>query len=160
MLRMHGARVQRRIHMRKILFLDVDGVLNSKETLRKSGGGIVGIDPYLTILVHRIVQGTGCEVVLSSSWRHFDKGFERVNVAIPLISKTDRCCTGIRGAEIYKWLTDNIPWQDRKDDNYRYAILDDESDMLLWQRDHFFQTSFDTGITPEIVGRVITHLNR
>lgn len=148
--------------MRKILFLDVDGVLNSKETLRRStkNGGIMGIDPYLTILVDRIVQATGCEVVLSSSWRKSVNGYEAVNSVIPLIGQTGSCCEGIRGVEIYKWLCQNFKWDDRQDDKLHYAILDDDSDMLLWQKDNFFQTSFETGITEEIAERVTKHLNR
>ena len=146
--------------MRKILFLDVDGVMNSKTTLEKSTRGVIGIDPYLSLLVDRIVQATQCEVILSSSWRHMGKGYEEVNSIIPLAGKTDSCCTGIRGVEIYKWITENIPWDDRKDvTKFRYAILDDDSDMLLWQKDHFFQTTFDTGLTEEIAEKVIGHLN-
>ncbi len=45
-------------------------------------------------------------------------------------------------------------------DQLRYAILDDESDMLLWQKDHFFQTSFENGgLTEEIAKKVTEHLN-
>lgn len=146
--------------MRKILFLDVDGVLNSKETLQRSNHGYIGIDPYLTILVHRIVAATGCDVVLSSSWRKMEQGYEEVNAVIPLIDKTGSCCAGIRGVEIYEWLVKNVPYQDRADNNFRYAILDDDSDMLMWQADHFFKTSFDHGITEEISQKVIAHLNR
>jgi hypothetical protein len=44
--------------MRKIIFLDVDGVMNSRHTLARvrPGGGIIGIDPYLALLVDRIIQ--------------------------------------------------------------------------------------------------------
>ena len=146
--------------MRKILFLDVDGVLNSKETLHKSTRGVIGVDPYLSILVDRIVQATGCEVVLSSSWRHMGKGYEEIHSIIPLIDKTGTTECRMRGCEIYKWIQDNIAYDIRHDcSQFRYAILDDDSDMLLWQKDHFFQTTFDTGITEEIAGKVIEHLN-
>lgn len=66
----------------------------------------------------------------------------------------------IRGVEIYEWLNKNVPWDIRKKNEHKYAILDDDSDMLLWQKDHFFQTSFKTGITEEIVEKVIEHLGR
>ena len=29
-----------------------------------------------------------------------------------------------------------------------YAIIDDDSDMLLWQKDNFFQTDSYSGLTP------------
>lgn len=39
-------------------------------------------------------------------------------------------------------------------------ILDDDGDMLLWQKDDFFQTSFTGGgLTGEVAERVIAHLN-
>jgi hypothetical protein len=149
--------------MRKIIFLDVDGVMNSRETLARvrPGGGIIGIDAYLALIVDRIVQATGAEIVLSSSWRHGNKEtLDYVRGFAPFIDITPTCCSGIRGCEIYKWTVDNIDYDIRDDrSKFRYAIIDDDSDMLLWQKDHFFKTSFDTGITPEIADRVISHLN-
>jgi hypothetical protein len=55
--------------MRKILFLDIDGVVNNSKSHEKySYRGMLGIDPNLAFLVGKIVLDTGCEVVLSSSW--------------------------------------------------------------------------------------------
>jgi hypothetical protein len=85
---------------------------------------------------------------------------EYVRRFAPFIDKTPSCCSGIRGCEIYKWIIDHIDYDIRDDKSkFRYAIIDDEGDMLLWQKDDFFQTSFETGITPEVVDRVIKHLN-
>lgn len=144
--------------MRKILFLDVDGVLNSEQTLRKSNRVGGDIDPYMVLLVHRIIEATKCEVVLSSSWRHTEHSRNEIMKAVPFVDITPNCCTGIRGCEIYSWINRNIDHKER-DTSFRYAILDDDSDMLLWQKDHFFQTSFKTGLTEDIVDRVIKHLN-
>lgn len=146
--------------MKKIIFLDIDGVLNSKDTIQRSTRGVIGIDPYLVALLNRIVIPTGAEIVLSSSWRHSPAGREEVQKAIvhPIIDITPSCCTGIRGVEIYKWIKDNIPHEER--DALRYAILDDDSDMLLNQKDHFFQTSWEKGLTEEVAKRVIEHLNQ
>lgn len=152
--------------MRKILFLDVDGVMNSEETLRRKVHrfqGVIGIDPYLALLVNRIIEATGCEVVLSSAWRGSPEGHEYIETAIghKLTDVTGRCCSGIRGVEILEWIRKNIPYDERDDrEKFRYAILDDDSDMLLWQKDHFFQTSFKIGITEEISKEVIEHLNK
>lgn len=150
--------------MRKIIFLDIDGVLNTQETLRKSHNGIIGIDPYKVLLLDRIVQATGAEVVLSSSWRkgHFEE--LQKGLAVPLLDRTGNCCSGIRGVEIHNWLTENVKGFSsdgyRKPDDFRVAILDDDSDMLLWQKDHFFQTSFmGSGLNEIIADRVIRHLN-
>jgi len=145
----------------KILFLDIDGVINTKESMRK--GVHFPIDPYCAFLVGKIKLDTGCDVVLSSSWRHLDDGYAEVEKrVVPLRGKTGSCCSGIRGVEIYNWMRDNIPGFDstHKGD-FRFAILDDDSDMLLWQKDHFFQTSFtEGGLTEEIANKVIEHLNK
>lgn len=148
----------------KVLFLDVDGVMNSEETLKHKVHrfqGVVGIDPYLALLVYRIIIDTECVVVLSSSWRGSPDNHHYIETAIghKLHDITGRCCSGIRGAEIYNWINKNIPYEERNDpEKFRYAILDDEGDMLLWQKDHFFQTSWKTGITEEIAAAVTAHL--
>lgn len=144
----------------KVLFLDIDGVVNTKDTFKKYPKSEFPIDPYCAFLVGKIQLETGCKVVLSSSWRHHEESVKFVNERIvPVLDTTGSCCSGIRGAEIYKWIRDNIPYEER--DALRYAILDDESDMLLWQKDHFFQTSFEKGgLTDEIALKVIEHLNR
>ena len=58
----------------KYLFLDVDGVLNSvswyREEWNKNHVYPQGdFDPKCVELVNRIVEETGCKVVVSSSWR-------------------------------------------------------------------------------------------
>ena len=54
---------------RKIVFLDIDGVLNSKlydnERTEKDGNIDLGRLPYLK----RIIDETGAEIVLSTTWR-------------------------------------------------------------------------------------------
>ena len=78
---------------------------------------------------------------------------------VPIHDITGRCCSGIRGVEIYNWINKNVPYEER-DTTFRYAILDDDSDMLLWQKDHFFKTEFNGGgLTEEIAQKVISHLN-
>lgn len=154
--------------MRKILFLDIDGVCNHTGTFDKAVH--FPIDKYCAFLVGKIQLDTGCEVVLSSSWRKLgEEALAEIEKRIVKITDiTGTCCSGIRGVEINNWINKNIPWQDRyyeggkkRDDRFRYAILDDDSDMLLWQKDHFFQTSFmNGGLTKEIADQVTEHLNR
>lgn len=147
--------------MRKILFLDVDGVVNSKDTVQRSTRGVIGIDPYLAFLVGKIQLDTDCEVVLSSSWRKFPKGREEVEKAVCRISDvTGSSFSGLRGVEIHEWLERNVEdFTSTYKGDFRIAILDDSSDMLLWQAPHFFRTSWNTGITPEIAEAVTNHLN-
>lgn len=146
----------------KILFLDIDGVVNSAEDQAK---GLFKtdfpVDPYKAFLVGKIQLDTGCIVVLSSSWRHHKESVEKINKQlVPIHDITGQCCSGIRGVEIYNWINKNIPYEERKDgSDFRYAILDDDSDMLLWQKDHFFHTTWEKGITEEIAKNVTDHLN-
>lgn len=146
----------------KYLFLDIDGVCNSEQTFHKYPHAHFPIDQYMAFLVGKIVLETGCKVVLSSSWRHHDESVAEIEKRIvPIIGKTGYCCSGIRGAEIHTWIQKNIPYVEREEgSDFRYAILDDDSDMLLWQKDSFFKTSWKTGLTDEIAGKVIAHLNK
>lgn len=145
----------------KILFLDIDGVCNSQETFSKDPNHHFPVDPYMAFLVGKIQLETDCKVVLSSSWRHHPESVEQIEKRIvPIYDKTESCCTGVRGAEIHKWLQKNVKgFSSTYQGDFRIAILDDDSDMLLWQKDHFFQTSFKTGLTEEIANNIIKHLN-
>jgi Swiss Army Knife RNA repair-like protein len=58
-----------------------------------------------------------------------------------------------RGHEIQAWLNEHPEVE-------RYAILDDDNDMLEHQMVNFFQTSCRTGITPEIADRIVAHFTR
>lgn len=145
---------------KKVLFLDIDGVVNTQDTFRKYPKAHFPIDPYCAFLVGKIQLETDCVVVLSSSWRHHEDSVKFVNDrVVPVHDTTGSCCAGIRGVEIYTWIKKNIPYKMR-DTSFKYAILDDDSDMLLWQKDHFFKTSWtDGGLTYEIARKVIAHLN-
>ena len=63
----------------KIIFLDIDGVLNSRTYDRKRNRNEqTDIDESRLPLVKEIVDSTGAEIVLSSTWRgHWDKAPEK-----------------------------------------------------------------------------------
>lgn len=138
--------------MKKILFLDIDGVLNSDEWFEKCYNKKVyddGIDPKLVQKINKL----DCEVVISSSWgcdngqtwkKLHKKGFN-----LKVIGYTEHhemgCVWIVRGNSIKKWLNDNIGYDYFK--KCRYAILDDDSDMLLEQKDHFVKVDNMTGVT-------------
>lgn len=54
-------------HYKKVIFLDIDGVLNDEGDEREKG---VVIDPYFVRNLFQIVDKTGAEIILSSSWRY------------------------------------------------------------------------------------------
>lgn len=142
----------------KILFLDIDGVVNCLTTHQRHRG-FIGIDPEMAFRVGKIQLDTGCEVVLSSTWRLGEVSREEVrNQVVNFIDVTPEIHTGgrysgIRGEEIQDWL-------DRHPEVTKYAILDDDSDMLETQLPNFFQTTWETGITKEIAEAVTNHLNK
>ena len=41
----------------------------------------------------------------------------------------------------------------------KYVILDDDSDMLYWQRNSYFQVDSYSGLTPNLCYRVVNYLN-
>ena len=55
---------------RSVIFLDVDGVLNTRYAKERCpGGAIIGVQQDLIKNLRHIIDETGAEVVLSSSWR-------------------------------------------------------------------------------------------
>ena len=135
----------------KVLFLDIDGVLNSRST--SNFHELYPIDSYKAFLIGRIQLQTGCEVVLSSSWRNHPEGVENVSKRVVRLLDKTPWLDGCRGDEIDAWLNDH-PEVDK------YAILDDDMDMLVYQAPSFFKTTFEEGLTDEIAEAVINHLGR
>lgn len=138
--------------MKKIVFLDIDGVLNSEdwyENSHKRGELNDDIDPVLVQRLNKL----DCEVVISSSWGCDNgqtwKKLRKNGFNLKVIGYTEHHEMGsdwiVRGNCIKKWLNDNIGYDYFK--KCRYAILDDDSDMLLEQKDHFVQTDFRHGVT-------------
>lgn len=143
----------------KILFLDIDGVVNCESTTQRHRG-FIGIDPYMAFMVGKIQLDTDCQIVLSSSWRVTQDGVDEVEQQVaPIFDKTGKSWydkeknhSSTRGEEIQVWL-------DAHPEVTRYAILDDDSNMLDSQLPNYFKTTWLNGITPEIAKAVTDHLN-
>lgn len=144
----------------KIIFLDIDGVLNCATTTQRHHG-LFGMDPGMIELLGDIVEKTGADIVLTSTWRLVSDWRETIKLcglALTVIDRTPHMPAppgkGIeyceRGKEIAAWLKDNQPIE-------KYVILDDDSDMLPWQR--HFKTYWKTGLTREVADKVINYLN-
>lgn len=140
----------------KVLFLDVDGVLNHRACFKPSRGG-APLCPDAVQRLQHLVRRTGCKVVLSSTWRvlehhtaklRADGGFPEPHDDWRTVDNPVAMQNGIivdpyhRGGEIAEWLS-------RHPEVTRYAIVDDDGDMLPDQRPHFVQTSFETGLLDE-----------
>lgn len=148
----------------KILFLDVDGVLNCAETFRRAHEAgkksIYLLDPTAIKRLQRIVKETQCKVVISSTWRNDAQGLEALEQAgVEFIDITPMIGSGMtasdcgRGKEVLRWLMDK-DWKVT-----RYAILDDDPDFFKWQP--LFQTSFNNGGLLDVhVDAVIKYFNK
>ena len=136
--------------MSKILFLDVDGVVNCVTTSQRHRG-FIGIDPIMAFLVGKIQLDTGCEVVLSSDWRHSKDARDEVRKqVVDFIDVTPSIPGAIRGREVKAWLKDHP-------EVTKHAILDDNSDFDPDQP--LFKTSWSVGLTDKIAKAVTNHLN-
>jgi hypothetical protein len=136
----------------KVIFLDIDGVLNCATT-RERFRGAVGIDGQLLHRFKMILNQTAAEVVLSSTWRLFpDMRDELRLLGVKIKDITPDNKGGLRGDEIAKWLWDHPEVS-------TYAILDDDSDMLAEQLPNFFKTTWEKGLTGKVAREVIKHLN-
>tara|TARA_R110000851_G_scaffold200909_1_gene352066 strand:+ start:490 stop:957 length:468 start_codon:yes stop_codon:yes gene_type:complete len=139
----------------KIIFLDIDGVLNNRAYLeyvieigKHKKGGLVPFDPDSIKVLNEIISETGAEVVLSSSWRFMglkivQEKLESAGFTHKLKDVTPLINDAPRGWEIEKWMGDFK--YSRGGSISSYLILDDDSDMMYDQRDNFINTDFDTG---------------
>lgn len=164
----------------KVLFLDIDGVLNCSFTFARrharwleSGNPVkegefafpLGhLDEELIANLNTIVEQTNCKIVISSSWRiaHTpqeiagwlnEKGFKYPE---SIIDRTGRAPMeerdNERGWEVQKWVEDN--------DVDQYCIVDDDSqDIRPMHPDNFVQTSGKVGLTEEKASAIVSKLN-
>ncbi len=118
-------------------------------------------DPIRWGWIIELVKETDSKICISSCWKHHFgyKNEEWWKKAFALLGFEDDVFVGItgdrkrlRGEEIEDWLKVN------KYDNY--VIIDDDSDMLLDQVQHFFQTDNYVGLTPTTLYKIKRYLNK
>lgn len=146
----------------KIIFLDVDGVLNNMTWAKRMSDEGVHVfaedmlEDRAIKLLKQIVDATGADVVITSTWRIGAASMTHLldqlgYYDIHPIAKTPRR-GGMRGDEITAWM------QECDEPIDAYVILDDDSDMTV-HMDHLVKTSFEHGLQPEHVKRAIGILN-
>jgi len=134
----------------KVIFLDIDGVLNCKATRNPRDLPYV-VDPKLLRRFKRLLDRTGAKVVLTSTWRYDPAGlFSARRIGLPFIDVVPDMPKRPRRDEVLAWLK-------RHPRVTRYAILDDEDDEL--DELPLFQPSAATGLTQKIVNGVADYLN-
>lgn len=136
----------------KVLFLDIDGVLNTPKMCGRFGFDF--IDNVLVALVARIIKETEAKIVLSSTWRVDEKDRSLVVRELAYYGLTIHDCTPVmtdleRRDEIQAWVKQNTVT--------RFAILDDMQEACI--EGSFFKTDENRGITVGIAESIIQHLN-
>ncbi|NUP08375.1 MAG: hypothetical protein HOW73_20185 [Polyangiaceae bacterium] len=152
----------------KVLFLDIDGVLNDHAFLIEADTGraeetvvewrpVSHIDAAKVAELNRVIDATGAKVVLSSSWRKIyplaemreilkSRGFTGA-----LIGKTPSCSGSGRHREIKRWLEEQFRPVEA------FAIVDDDEDAGYGLERHFVRTTFQPrgGLTAEHADKLI-----
>lgn len=162
----------------KVIFLDIDGVLNTgrwytqmdRNTPKDKYG--YAFDPNAVANLKKIIDETGADIVISSSWKSFglseleemwqDRGLPGKLISITPNSVNDEMLLNadldhmelfsIRGMEIKEWLTKNGKRVSQ------YVIIDDMDNILPEQQSHFVQTNSEVGITNEDAEKAINTL--
>lgn len=159
----------------KYIFLDIDGVLNHQQYYKtdrhkKGEYPYSEIDPEKVELLNSLIEQTGAKVICSSTWRIGEtperiqeiltkRGYKHsITDNTPSLRYKGDYGTVPRGCEIHAWLGNKIPYEERE--KIRYIILDDDSDMMLWQKNNYFRVDGYCGLTPNIIYRAVRYLNK
>lgn len=185
----------------KIIFLDIDGVLNHEAFYRKRRKALADkvwqkseypldeICEQNMLLLNKLIAETGAKVVISSTWRHgrtpesLQSIFKACGFIGDIIDFTPHLTETIfigkekkgfarpRGCEIEEWLRlkgfqrVNGSKEKQLDDLEKsqvknYVILDDDSDILYGQREHFVKcNAYKTGFDEDCLNKAIKILN-
>ena len=172
--------------MKKVIFLDIDGVLNSSRTLYED----ISLEDDLISNLKELVDKTGAKIILSSSWRL------STEAVATLIDKLDKFGLAISGMtydgvdldwlEKYefdvtkKYLDTKFDYDENRQikithdrgaeifkwlhdhDDCAYVILDDEIEDIkpYFSESVIVKTSYKTGLTKEDVKKAIKILNK
>jgi hypothetical protein len=133
----------------KVIFLDIDGVLNCKKTPNPLELPYI-VDRRLLRIFLRMVTRARAKVVLISDWRHDPAGlFSARYWGIRYVDIVPYLPKRSRGEQILLWL--------RKHPNVkRYVVIDDDDDQL--DNLPLFQPSASKGISAKIANGVVKYL--
>lgn len=151
--------------MRKLIFLDIDGVLNTNALLRQN----IFLCSTRISLLSSFCEDNDIDIVISSSWREIytldelrnmlsKEGFVNTDRFIGVTGNIHNIINNAdfisveRGYEIEDWLT-------KQAISYNYVILDDTSDFLDYQKSRVVLTDFNKGLDVEHLRKIKTILD-
>lgn len=102
----------------RVIFLDIDGVLNDVHSRTRSPSGFIGIDDDKVRVLRQIVKQTGAKIVLTSTWKRGWNAIPELRETegvylsnklwrrgLRILDKTDDAGDpSLRGAGIQRWL--------------------------------------------------------
>lgn len=144
----------------KVIFLDVDGVLNHSECQEWENGHWNVIDNKCVGRIKDICRRTGAKIVVSSTWRLSQEGMST------LLQKFGELIIGVTGylqhsngklkeaprhEEIQEWILRHstiVPFD--------FVVIDDDTDAEIKGLDRYIQTGFESGgLTQEKAEKVV-----
>jgi hypothetical protein len=164
-----------------VLFLDIDGVLNSLDIASRVGFGYppetdklstkesLRWCPMMVARLRRIVARTDCDIVIMSSWRGYGadcrKKWQEMFACYdwpdcPVIGETPDLAQQRHQTGLYLACVrgkEVLTWLSYHPEVLFYVCLDDENQFLPSQP--FVQTTIDVGLQDEQVERCIEILN-
>jgi len=148
----------------RVIFLDIDGVLNEAYSHSRAPNGCIGVDDDKVQRLRQIVDATGAKIVLCSTWKsgwsrdpelcdhdaeYLNKKLSREHLRI--LDKTQDQIID-RGAGILRWL-------EKRSDKPAWIVLDDDIFKDYEEcgvMSHLVKTSFyKGGLQDEHVKRAI-----
>lgn len=172
----------------RILFLDIDGVLNAHDCWREAGCSPIHRDKVM--LLNRILRETGCKICLSTAWRYICFRGEATLDGFAWILRShgmmvdwvderpvhrivghtrsdtmvhgpdgDCCLEDERGQQIVDWMIG--PGWKHYGENGRHVVLDDlDLGISRYHSDCFVRTDGRVGLTEADANRAIDIFNR
>lgn len=144
----------------KIIFMDIDGVLNNNRQLMASHHMDEWDDDNFEEFI-RIVSETNAKIVVSSSWRYDPRKMVLIQSRFSSRGFGDSII-----GKVFPYLGDPVPrsleiqvWLDENEVK-KYAVVDDYMGACgEYHIGSFFKTDENIGMTKEIADSVINHLN-
>jgi hypothetical protein len=126
----------------KLLFLDIDGVLNNyrSELVFGREKSVDTLDPVALKLVQKVVKETGCVICLSSNWR-FTHDFMELgaHLDLPILFQTPDYGGNDRGEEIMEVVNGLKP--------DKFVILDDDEEDHEYEGMQFVNVAEEDGLS-------------
>jgi hypothetical protein len=169
----------------KVLFLDIDGVLNSeifyerryKQRVKDAMNGLLlkestkveyllgELDQKCINILNKFIEDTGVKIVLSSTWRNSSvfNGIKDINdffKGAGLIGEFIDVTPNIRTDGSYRGNEVELWLRRNKHLNIdEFVIFDDNSDFLLWHQNNYFKVDQYCGLTPTVCYKASRFIN-